>query len=197
MILFSQCLQFDISLHQKRCKIISFAGFDWISFLFDKLYGHILTLLLVSPIFIHKLERTILNDQFIEASIEIVQDVLRLLEHTFEEIFLMFYVLLIYHNVELLRRCAALCCDAKSSVFSIDAQWNWELAQYAFEVCYNCLPVLVSHLLQLYAISWIILAIFQFDAAEVQFIDIEVVIALAYAQICYVDVHLFVVCSYC
>lgn len=41
------------------------------------------------------------------------------------------------------------------------------------------------------AISWIILVIFELDTADVQFVEIE--IALAYAEIAYIDVHLFVV----
>lgn len=122
MILLSQSLQFDISLQQKSRNIIGFAGLDSSPFLFGELYPHILTLLLVSSVFIGELERTILNGKLVEAGKEIVQDVLRLLEHTSEEIFLMVDVLLIDHYIELFRRCATLGCDAKSSVFSIDTQ---------------------------------------------------------------------------
>ena len=45
-----------------------------------------------------------LNGELMEAGVEIVQDVLGLLEHAFEEIFLLIDVMLIDDDVVLLRR---------------------------------------------------------------------------------------------
>lgn len=72
MILLSQGLQFDISLPQQSGYIIGFAGLDGNSFQFGELYDYILTLLLISSIFIGEFERTIFNGKFIKAGKEIV-----------------------------------------------------------------------------------------------------------------------------